>query len=165
MKLEHSYLLAPIMLGLFGCQSLNYYDGSPRSNQDVAEVYLTTSEALPIIITEIDNKPDQFMYKKRLYLLPGKHTLKVRTNAYYKLGESPKVWHLGYFNFDVELKAGMTYMFQSDVSSQFFMSSNSSLCIYEEPQDQPNKKTNWTNEYRSPTDRATIIKCDIVTIK
>lgn len=165
MKSKSICIFTPILLSILGCQSLDYYDGQTRSNQELAEVYLTTSEALPVVITDIDEKTERFSYKKRLYLLPGLHTFKLRTNPYRPLGEqaSPLVW--GYFSFSVDLKPGMTYMFKSNVTRQHFMSRHSSLCIYEEPQDQIGRKSNFTNEYRSPTDDATKIDCSLVEIK
>jgi hypothetical protein len=146
-----------------GCQSVQYYDGPERRKSETAEVFVSTFELLPVNIYSINGKIEDFRYSKRLYLVPGEYSIELRTGPYNKVGESSGPTYQGRFLLAFTAKPGKTYTFQSQ-AAQARMNANSKLCVFEEEQDSPTAKANWTNEFRSPSPEAMRLTCSIVDI-
>ena len=116
-------------------------------------------------VYSINGKVERFSYSKRIYLLPGEYTMDLRSAPYKKVGSYDGYIYRGFFKLTFHAAAGKTYTFKSMQGNKTTMDVNSRLCVYEEEQEAPNSKANWTNEFRSPSDDAANIQCAKVDIQ
>jgi hypothetical protein len=157
--MQKTILISLIVLMLFGCVSTKNYEGPTRPQTEVSEIYLRTIvNVFNLHVTSINGDNEEYLYYKRMNVLPGNKTIKLTTSPLINEDEPFGKEYIGKSTISFLAKKGKTYTF-SVPSVTYTMHQDSQVCIHEENWDDPDSKVGLTREFRFPSKNAIEIAC------
>jgi hypothetical protein len=154
-----------LALALPGCTSMHYYEGPTRASAELAQVYISTYEEMSVQVTSIDGQADSFSYKKIIFLPPGEHRLGLETEDYVDFDDINGKKFRGHFSLTFNAKPGKAYIFQSTETVKNRLRAENQLCVYEEDQNNPNRRIWGLTDFRYPAKDALKLACNKVEIR
>ena len=124
-----------------------------------SEIYLVTiigNARTQLFVSRVDGEHRSSVFKKRLKVPPGTHTVTVRTGALQSIDTNKLINGVAELSFST--KAGYTYTFWTQSDGGAF-GANSKICAYEEPTNDPGARISVTREFRAPGDNSVEVQC------
>jgi hypothetical protein len=115
-------------------------------------------------VSSIDGHEETYTYKKRIEVLPGQHTVKLRTAELTRRSDPDRKRYRGQFELSFAAKKGQTYTF-SVTPTTGGLREGSQVCIHEEPRNDPGARIGFTGEFRSPGKNAVQLACSPMVLK
>ena len=159
-------LVCITIIMLFGCVSTRNYEGPTLPQSEVSEIYLTTvmSSGVVLFVSSLNNDGKEYLFYKRLNVLPGNKTILLKTNVLSSENKEDKKRYIGSSTVLFTAKKGKTYTFSTPVDS-YGLRAGSKVCINEENWDDPDSLIGLTREFRAPSKNSIQVACSPVTFK
>jgi len=124
------------------------------------EIYIVsiTSTGTHLKVVGVDGERKSFVFKKKLRIAAGRHQLQLETGNLKLADSDDRRTYQGKAQFDFDAKNGYTYTSAMHPNT-WGLSSNTEICLYEEPTDDPKAQTNIFGEFRNPGPNAQKVAC------